>query len=367
MNSFLNMLAQGNPTAVATTTAIGSAVIAVLTAIFSFFSTRHLDKERARLQKMLEERKIELLGELEQSKGEIQGELDKSKANIADEASAKTARRGYEYEARKRLYTEVEPLLFALSEAAEGAFHAVASLVRSHRKGKLPSWLVQDGYYLRSITYRLLLPLVILRLLQRSTTLVDLTLDASIGLKYRILKECYLTLTDDFALAAINPKIDYEPNVENWRQARRAAPCKHWRQGYVIGHLDRTIDALIIHEGDKSRPMNYGEMESSLVTSVAFNETLGASRDLIIDFDFCARPVLGRLLIAYAALLHVLMSIYELEEIRDPFHQCMGFFDSKEWDSALALNDSVSPLSDLRPYIERRIRQATRNRGYVKF
>lgn len=329
-----NMSSNEVPLVAATVTALGSAVVATITAIFSFFSTKRLDKERARL---------------------------------ADQTSADNARRAYEYEARKRLYAEVEPLLFSLFEAAEGAFHAVASLARSRRKGKLPSWLAQDGYYLRSTMYRLLLPLVILRLLQSSTTLVDLALDTSIKLRYRILKECYLTLTDDFAISMLQPEIEYEPNVSNWRELRTATPSKYWRQGFVTGHLDRTIDALITCDGNQSRPMNFGEVEHASKNCQQFSETFGAARDLLIGFDFNNRPVLGRILIAYAGLLHVLMSAYALPEPQDPFSQCMSFIDLPEWDNLLELGLSISSMNTLRPYIERRIRQATRKEGYGRF
>ena len=51
--------------------------------------------------------------------------LERLKSELADEAASKSARRDYEYEARKRLYQEIEPLLFQLHEAAEEAFYRV--------------------------------------------------------------------------------------------------------------------------------------------------------------------------------------------------------------------------------------------------
>lgn len=59
-------------------------------------------------------------------------------AENEEKKSAAAARRDYEYEAMKRLYTDVEPLLFQLYEALEEAQHRVASLCRTSRNGNLP-------------------------------------------------------------------------------------------------------------------------------------------------------------------------------------------------------------------------------------
>jgi uncharacterized membrane-anchored protein YhcB (DUF1043 family) len=48
-------------------------------------------------------------------------EVEKLKAGLAENAAERGARRAYEYEARKRLYATVEPLLFQLATASEGA------------------------------------------------------------------------------------------------------------------------------------------------------------------------------------------------------------------------------------------------------
>jgi hypothetical protein len=162
-----------------------------------------LEGRKTELQKDLEERKANLQMGLEARKLTLQKEFEHFRAAITDDLADQDARRAYEYEARKRLYTQVEPLLFQMFDAAEGAFHALTSLVRSQRRGEIPGWFSVDGYYLRSTIHRLFLPLVILRLIQRSTTLVDLTLDPSIRLRYALLKEGYLTYTDDLRLASL--------------------------------------------------------------------------------------------------------------------------------------------------------------------
>src|SRR5262249_8532269 len=251
------------PTTVLGASVLGAAAGAIISGAVWLWTNRFLEQVRAKNQSDLETHKGKLQGQLEDRKAELQLDLQKEmeefKAEIADDAAAKNARRGYEFEARKRLYGQVEPLLFQLFEAAESAFHAVASLARTQREGHLPEWLDGDEYYIRSIIHRTFLPLAILRLIQKSTTLIDLNLDPSIRLRYAILKECYLTWTDHVGIARFEPKLDYEPSAIDWKTLRQQDPAKYWRQGFVIGHLDRFIDAMIITDGTSRRPMNFGE------------------------------------------------------------------------------------------------------------
>lgn len=48
-------------------------------------------------------------------------DLESLKARLVEEQAEKNARRDYEYEARKRLYQQYEPLLFQLVELSESA------------------------------------------------------------------------------------------------------------------------------------------------------------------------------------------------------------------------------------------------------
>ena len=81
-------------------------------------------------QKAVERMKAEL-------QEDLQRQLEDVRAALADRNSAAAARRDYEYEARKRLYQHVEPLLFQLYEALEEAHYRVRSLVRTATQGHL--------------------------------------------------------------------------------------------------------------------------------------------------------------------------------------------------------------------------------------
>ena len=333
----------------------------------------NLEVRKSELQTGLEERKAQLQANMEDRKLVLQKELAEFNADLTDVNAAKNARRVYEYDARRRLYGEVEPLLFQLFDAAEGAFHAVASLARTQRDGDLPEWLGPDArpYYIRSIIHRLFRPLGVYRLVQRSTTLVDLTLDPTIRLRYRLLKECYLTWTDDFGIAELAPKKTYKPFAENWQELRLKSPEVHWRQGFVIGHLDRLVDAMAVSEGTKFRVMNFGEFDAAVEDDAqSLKGSYIFASDIFKSFSFTHRPVLARVLLSYAGLMYVLMMINAKAKAEDAAIDPAAIFDAfLASDDSKILNwhkgDGFDELSVVESYVRRRIEQAQQD--YVRF
>jgi hypothetical protein len=357
--------------------AIGSAVLAYLSkaslARAKAKVERDLESVKAQYQADLEKRKSELQTELEERKSVLQKDLEAFKAQIADDLAARNARRDYEYDARKRLYAQVEPLLFQLFEAAETAFNAVTSLARTQRGGNLPGWLTPGGndYYIRSIIHRLFLPLANYRLIQRSMTLIDLTLDPSIRLRYALLKESYLIWTDDFGLSYLEPPLPYDPNVSDWANARAGNAAKFWRQGLVIGNLDRLLDAMIIDDGSSRRPMNFGEWEAAINSKPKVRQVYKIVEDIFLCFEFESRPVLSRLLISYACVMHTLMTVYnsatenpnlDLDKIYSDFVAETAKSDKLRWPSAAAPH----VFEVIRPYVFRRFKQAKQD-SYATF
>ena len=331
---------------------------------------QELEKQRAGYQEELERRKSGLQSELEGRKLILQKELEGYKAGISDELAAQNARRTYEYEAKRSLYVQVEPLLFRLFEAAEGAFHAVASLARSQRKGHLPEWLAPDAdeYYIRSIIHRLFLPLAILRLIQRSTNLVDLSLDPSIRLRYAVLRQSYLTWTDDFEVANAAPELKYEPNEDDWAILRKQDQARYWRQGLVIGSVDRLVDAMTVGDSTPARPMNFGEWELAVEKNKQLKPAFDIVQDIFTGFEFKHRPVLGRILLSYACMMHALMSIYgkpveqlDLTKLISDFSVAKDIRGLQWWDEG-----ERDLIVDILPYVLKRCEQATHG-GYSKF
>ncbi len=240
--------------------------------------------------------------------------LEKLKAMLAKDAALNDARTSYEFEARKRLYAEIEPLFFQLFEAAEGGYYRVASLVRTQRQGHLGEadgrWLATEGYYLRSTIYQLFLPLAIFRLIQRSATFVDIELDQNIRARYFLLKLSYYAFTDDFELAGLEPSLAYSPNVPDWKEKTLENPAQYRRQGLVIGHLDRLIDAMIVGDDQSQRTVDYGEFEELCRNDQELKKVMAEPARLFLGFGFTNRPVLARALLAHAYTMRLLLYTY---------------------------------------------------------
>ena len=334
---FINLPPAGQTTLVA---ALVSALVGLIVAFTSPFASRRLERLKA----------------------ELNVEVEELKAKLAQEASINDARTSYEFDARKRLYSEIEPLFFSLYEATEGSYYRVASLVRTQRQGHLGnedgSWLAREGYYLRSTIYRLFLPLAIFRLIQRSATFVDIELDENIRTRYFLLKLSYYALTDDFVLAQLDPSLAYSPNVPDWKEKILEQPAKYTRQGLVIGHMDRLIDALLVDDRGTRRPIDYGEFEALYRDDQDFRKAIAEPTRLFLDFDFVGRPVLARALLAHSFAMRLLLYTYshaspssELSAVLRKFCQSDEVMTDLDWRSSGF--DEIS--SSVAEYVDERL------------
>jgi len=234
-------------------------------------------------------------------------DLEQIKAQLTIEGTKDKARLDYQYEALKRLYLNVDPLLFQLVGQSEGSLHRIVSLARSTRAKRIQELLGEDGYYLRSTVYRLLAPLATLRLIQRKLTNLDLSLDSRVNIQYRLCEQVYYTFTDDFQFArggtGERDEVDgsrvlvYTPNEPDWKTHRSDNPQVYWRQGLPIGVLDQVIDAFAIPEGDAYRIVNFGEFDDRLKNDSAFKERMDLAFDIFLRFEPSKRPVMWRMLV----------------------------------------------------------------------
>lgn len=249
--------------------------------------------------------------------------IEKLKRRLDDEKSESDARRQYEFEARKKLYQEYEPLLFQLIEASEAALYRIRNLARAAHHGNLDEagWLSQFNYYTKSTLYKLFVPVAIYQIMRKKLTLVDVTLDSSIGLRYNLAKQIYIAYTDDFEFARIFKSIEYNPNDVEWKEKRKVNQSCFWRQGLPMGLLDKTVDILIEKgEGGKERVISYGEFERKLENDEGDKKSdIHLSRDVFFNFHPQNRPVLWRMLIAQTFLLKALLSLKseKLEDINE--------------------------------------------------
>jgi hypothetical protein len=240
--------------------------------------------------------------------------LEKLRAGLTEAQAERDARRDYEYEARKRLYQEFEPLLFQFLELGQEAADRIVGLARTARQGNLDpdhGWLTRDSYYMRSTIYRLMAPLVIAKLMQRRLTLVDMQVDPRIRVQYSLTRVLYNSFSDHHALAKRDPALDYDPNAGVSDDIRRQNPAKYYAQGLFSMYLDTIVDTLIVQEEhNPPRCMSFGEFESVYPSeSSDVLRSYGQVRSLFCGFHPQERPVLWRILITQA---HLYRALYKL-------------------------------------------------------
>ena len=228
------------------------------------------------------------------------------------------ARRDYQYEARKRLYHEYEPLRFQLLESSENALRHIKDIAAKAHAGDLGpnGWPAsRRHYYLKESIYRLLLPCAVYKLMTKRITLVDLQLDPLIHAQYILAKAVCLSYTHDFALADIS-KLPYTPYVADWREKREENPKQYRRQGFPIGRLDNALDALIESRGDDSYNIaSFGRFEEKFdsVEDSDVRSGLGIVRDMFFEFHPDTRPILWRILTVQSLLYDCVLEISDEE------------------------------------------------------
>lgn len=289
--------------------AAAAAGCAIFTAYTSRASERKAREHEARLEAL---------------KAQLEKDVKRFEAQLGDQNSERSARRDYEYDARKRLYTEVEPVLFQLVELSEAALHRIYSLARTARHGNLSdpatSWLRSDeAYYYRSTLYTLLAPMAAVKLLQRRITFVDLSVEKSIAGEYALAKRVLIAFTDDFDLARCKPELKYDPNADvlgtpDGKTQVRQSPEIYWRQGVVIGDLETCAECLLtdVGEGRPARVKSFSEFEAELENPDArLSKAMRDVRYLFLRFHPARRPVLWRILVAQACFYSTFVELRE--------------------------------------------------------
>lgn len=244
---------------IAGSASVVAAVIAAVVAIINARRTGRLQQQILEQTETFQRDRDNLLDELETRRLRLSKDLEEQRAT-------RDARRDYEYEARKRLYQECEPLVFQASELAEAARRRIISLARSTKRGQIRAdgsgWLDHSGYFFKSTVYMLLAPTTTAKILQRRLTQVDLSLERPLQMQYELLKGIYFSWTSDFDLAEKGPALPYEPDLtdpdEPDRDRRlKEDPARYRRQGLYFGTLEILSECLVV--ADSSRCKSFGE------------------------------------------------------------------------------------------------------------
>ena len=298
--------------------------VSLLAAAISLLSSAAIVFVTFWLNSKLEAQKAQYGEELTKTRSELDAKFAQQQARFNEELAAqraeRDARRSYEYEARKRLYDECEPLLFQLSEFADLSYHRILNMAGAAIAGNLGhdvNWL-RDGYYLRSTMYRVLAPAACLLMIQARLTAVDLRLDERIAHQYRLAKLYYRALMADFEMAGMGRTM-YTPNVADWQALRAKEPSRYWRQALVWGWLDRAASSMLVNVGTRSQIISFGEFDEAVRDE---RSPIGAAfqpvRDLFFEFSPVDRPILWRVLTVLAVTAEMIRrnaQAVDLEEL----------------------------------------------------
>jgi len=221
-------------------------------------------------------------------------ELARLTASLAQQRDEEAAQRDYTYDARKRLYTEVNPLLFRLREVCPGSIWRIRRIVNEEIA-------VGSDYHARTSAQRLAGPLVLAQEIQRHMTAVDLRVDPTIKAQYIVSRELLWILHEGKAIAAAPPAIRY----------RGEGTPEEPRQHLTFAQLQRLVDVFTEQEEDGARrPLKLSELEDRKSEKDIAN-VLHRMETLFASASPSSTPVLWRLLIAQASLMNVLVDLVD--------------------------------------------------------
>ncbi|UWU80467.1 hypothetical protein N2603_18950 [Bradyrhizobium huanghuaihaiense] len=269
-----------------------------------------------------------------------QAAIEELRDRLGREKAERDAKRDYEYEARKRLYEQCGPILFQLVEHCEAAYFRIVGLAENAKSGNLEpddeECFLRDEYYRTSTLYRFLAPCATLKLLQRSITSVDLSLDALIWRQYTLARQAFFAFGAEFTLAKTNPMIDYDPFDADADRKAKANPERYYRQGLPLGVMESAIEALLISDNGRMRLMTYAECEAAYAKKTSsVRKQFDEISFLIDEFHPRSRPIFWRILVTQACLYR---GIFEQSELK-----------REDWELAkLAIPGNERPKFDWR-------------------
>jgi hypothetical protein len=345
---------------IAAAATLTAALIAAAVSIFGLFKSYRTQTALQRQQAELTQANQKELAALQANLTiHTQTQLEKAKAELAEQGKERDARRDYEYDARKRLYEQVEPIRFNLYEALEEAHYRVRSLVRTAHSGNLgigkESWVTGPGYYLLSTIYKIFSPVVHFRLLQRRMTFIDFSLDRDIAVQYMLLKLYVRSFTDDFAFANLPPHLDYTPNDDDAEELAVKKLAVFSQQALYLGDLESIADLLTVKEDDETRALRFGEFER-LFFSEEPDDKLDRILSLFKFFSPETKPVLARLLIAQAYFAELILSTYKSKiDATQLSAKLDELLEDKELQDALSWSESTSNFSFVHCYWQKRL------------
>lgn len=297
-------------------------------------------------QRRLQQQRAEIDAALSAAKKSYDAEITQLKARLDDGLAERKAQRDYEYEARKKLYAQIEPMMLQLGFAAENCFERVGNLAMITGKGLLDpgpgSWLDpnEEGHrhYLDSTLYRLLLPLGFFELLRAKATQLDFKLEPRLDALFRVMRQQYRLWAAEFSFAAAEPRLSYAPYAPGAADRAAKDPASHRRQGVALGRVDKIAAAMVITGDGAQRARRLGEFETEWASRQG--TMADAARPFYALFDGFRpdlMPVLWRVLCAQGCLAYTVSRLVMPSETRDAITIVRDFCRDPRAHARLAL------------------------------
>jgi hypothetical protein len=278
-----------------TALSLGAALVSAGGALWAFWSARSLERDKAASA----------------------AQLKQLEAQLGAEGRLQDARTRYEWEARKRLYDEVEPVLFLTGEVMEMTFGRIANMAQAAARGQLgpgpDSWMTgPEDHYLISTIFRVLRPLACHRMMMEKLTRLDFSLDARVQAAYVLAKMYRDVLSGPFDLAKREPALPYRyvHPAEGHPYQVRDEPAEHIQHFYT-DELEAIVDALVVRDAEGHLSLKrYGEFRAEQKDPA--HPTARLMRPALRLFQEMApqsRPVLWRSLLACALISKVLLDV----------------------------------------------------------
>lgn len=264
-------------TLIALITAAASLVVSVATAAVSSSFRRRSETDLARLQ-----------------------------SQLTEEQGERAARRDYVYEARKRLYTEFQPVLFQMTERCSSAMLRIKGMPESARSGRIlwpgrlgDGW-EDDPYHMVSTCWDLLAPLALFRIGQQKLTGIDMSVDAVTAWQYRLSRELYSSWGMGYELAVEEPALPFDDEE------------RETRQHILSGHLEQIADCLIHHDEQAQLScIRFSEFYSAFFKDPEFAKAMAHITLPLTNFHPQRKPVLWRLLLTQVHLHAAIIKTFE--------------------------------------------------------
>lgn len=303
--------------------ALTAGTISFVTALASLVATLTFQKKNADRMERAEK-------EARTARAETDEAMTRLSAQLERQRDEEAARRDYRYDALRHLYADVNPVLFRLREECAGSLRRVRRILREDIR-------VDTDRHLLTSAQRLVAPLVLAQELQRHLTSVDLRLDAAIRAQYIVGRELLWNLHEGTYIAVLDPEIPYRPlGVEH----------KEPRQHLTYAQLQRLVNVLTEQEADGTRrPLGLTELEDR-ADDADVAAALARLRRLFADASASTTPVLWRLLLAQASLMHILIDLVDRGDgtVRAVLPPDMREFDWSDRDPGPAFGAEVDAV-----------------------